>query len=75
MPSNVAVTWYHWPDVRACATLTQRSPFTGSLKWKPKAQLVGEPYLSCQLQVEDPDAAFTLLATPLLDPAPGEHVS
>jgi hypothetical protein len=44
--------------------LTQCLAPIASLKWNPKAQLVGEPYLSCQLQALDPEAASTLLTKP-----------
>jgi hypothetical protein len=36
---------------------------------------VGEPYLSCQLHEEVPEAASALLTIPLLPPVVGEQIS
>ena len=55
--------------------LTQCLLPTASLNWNPKAQLVGEPYLSCQLQAEEPEAASTLLTIPRFPPVVGEQIS
>jgi len=75
VPSKVAVMWCHWPGVRGWPMLTQRGPVIASLNWNPRLQLAGEPYLSCQLQADDPEAADTLLATPRFLPVEGEHIS